>query len=59
MEISGFYASFKADEHWPATCGLDFSDTAQMLKMVQNRIPEWSPIWEELLKMQKLLLFHV
>ncbi|WFB67972.1 NAD(P)/FAD-dependent oxidoreductase [Chryseobacterium sp. WX] len=49
----GFYASFKADEHWPATCGLDFSDTAQMLKWFKTEYPEWSPIWEELFKNAK------
>ncbi|WP_433629052.1 FAD-dependent oxidoreductase [Chryseobacterium cucumeris] len=49
----GFYASFKADEHWPATCGLDFSDAAQMLKWFKTEYPEWSPIWEELFKNAK------
>lgn len=49
----GFYASFKADEHWPATCGLDFSDTAQMLKWFKTEYPEWSPIWEELFENAK------
>lgn len=49
----GFYASFKADEHWPSTCGLDFSDTAQMLKWFKTEYPEWSPIWEELFKNAK------
>lgn len=49
----GFYASFKANEHWPATCGLDFSDTAQILKWFKTEYPEWSPIWEELFKNAK------
>ena len=49
----GFYASFKADEHWSATCGLDFSDTAQMLKWFKTEYPEWSPIWEELFENAK------
>lgn len=49
----GFYASFKADEHWPATCSLDFSDTAQMLKWFKTEYPEWSPIWEELFENAK------
>ncbi|WP_114821543.1 FAD-dependent oxidoreductase [Chryseobacterium sp. KLBC 52] len=44
----GFYASFKADENWPATSGLDFSDNAQMLKWFKTEYPEWDSIWEEL-----------
>ncbi|MDQ1857042.1 NAD(P)/FAD-dependent oxidoreductase [Chryseobacterium sp. WLY505] len=44
----GFYASFKADENWPATSGLDFSDNAQMLKWFKTEYPEWDSIWDEL-----------
>ncbi|MGG1923078.1 NAD(P)/FAD-dependent oxidoreductase [Chryseobacterium sp. NRRL B-14798] len=44
----GFYASFKADENWPATSGLDFSDQAQMLKWFKTEYSEWASIWEEL-----------
>jgi 2-polyprenyl-6-methoxyphenol hydroxylase-like FAD-dependent oxidoreductase len=44
----GFYASFKADENWPADSGLDFSDNAQMLKWFKTEYSEWATIWEEL-----------
>jgi len=44
----GFYASFKADENWPAHSGLDFSDNAQMLKWFKTEYSEWSPVWNEL-----------
>ncbi len=49
----GFYASFKADENWPATCGLDFSDNTQILKWFKTEYPEWDSIWEELFKNAK------
>lgn len=44
----GFYASFKADENWPASSGLDFSDNLQMLAWFKTEYSEWSPVWEEL-----------
>lgn len=44
----GFYASFKADENWPADSGLDFSDNAQMLQWFKTEYSEWSPVWNEL-----------
>lgn len=44
----GFYASFKADENWPADSDLDFSDNAQMLKWFKTEYSEWAPVWEEL-----------
>ncbi|MDR6466161.1 NAD(P)/FAD-dependent oxidoreductase [Chryseobacterium sediminis] len=44
----GFYASFKADENWPADSGLDFSDNAQMLQWFKTEYSGWSPIWNEL-----------
>ncbi|WP_213278888.1 FAD-dependent oxidoreductase [Chryseobacterium indologenes] len=44
----GFYASFKADENWPADSGLDFSDNAQILQWFKTEYSEWSPVWNEL-----------
>jgi 2-polyprenyl-6-methoxyphenol hydroxylase-like FAD-dependent oxidoreductase len=44
----GFYASFKADENWPADSGLDFSDNAQMLQWFKTEYSGWSPVWNEL-----------
>lgn len=44
----GFYASFKADENWPAASGLNFSDHTQMLKWFKTEYSEWSSVWEEL-----------
>lgn len=49
----GFYASFKADENWPAASGLDFSDQEQMLKWFKTEYSEWAPIWEELFENAK------
>lgn len=44
----GFYASFKADENWPADSGLDFSDHSQVLNWFKTEYSGWSPIWDEL-----------
>jgi len=44
----GFYASFKADENWATTSGLDYSDKIQMLNWFKSAYPEWSSIWYEL-----------
>ena len=44
----GFYASFKADEHWAANNGLDYSDKTQLLEWFKAAYSEWSPIWYEL-----------
>lgn len=44
----GFYASFKADEKWAVTSGLDYSSKSQMLAWFKNEYPEWSTVWHEL-----------
>ncbi|WKL48069.1 NAD(P)/FAD-dependent oxidoreductase [Flavobacterium pectinovorum] len=44
----GFYASFKADENWTKTNGLDYADKTQMLEWFKTEYPEWSSIWYEL-----------
>jgi 2-polyprenyl-6-methoxyphenol hydroxylase-like FAD-dependent oxidoreductase len=44
----GFYASFKADENWTKTNGLDYADKAQMLEWFKTEYPEWSTVWYEL-----------
>lgn len=44
----GFYASFKADENWTKTNGLDYADKTQMLEWFKKAYPEWSSIWYEL-----------
>lgn len=49
----GFYASFKANENWPATSGLDFSDNVQMLQWFQTEYSEWNSIWKELFQNAK------
>lgn len=46
----GFYASFKADENWTKTNGLDYADKAQMLEWFKTEYPEWSSNWYELLE---------
>lgn len=44
----GFYASFKADENWTSTNGLDYADKTQMLEWFKSEYPEWSSVWYEL-----------
>jgi 2-polyprenyl-6-methoxyphenol hydroxylase-like FAD-dependent oxidoreductase len=44
----GFYASFKADEHWPTNSGLDFSDTTAVLQWFKTEYSEWNEVWQEL-----------
>lgn len=44
----GFYASFKTDENWAATSGLNFSDKTEVLEWFKKEYSEWSSIWYEL-----------
>lgn len=44
----GFYVSFKADENWAKTNGLDYADKTQMLEWFKTEYPEWSSNWYEL-----------
>ncbi|RYG16433.1 MAG: FAD-dependent monooxygenase [Chitinophagaceae bacterium] len=44
----GFYASFKTDENWATTNGLDYTDRLQILNWFKQYYPEWSNIWYEL-----------
>lgn len=44
----GFYVSFKANENWVSTNGLDYADTTKMLTWFKQVYPEWSSIWYEL-----------
>src|SRR5690606_33583720 len=44
----GFYASFRAEEHWAANSGLNFSDKAQLLEWFKTNYPGWNRIWYEL-----------
>lgn len=44
----GFYASFKSDENWFKTNGLDYSDRVQMLDWFKSKYSEWSSLWHEL-----------
>lgn len=44
----GFYASFKTDENWASTNGLDYSNKIEMLNWFRETYPEWSSIWNEL-----------
>lgn len=46
----GFYASFKADESWSSTNGLDYSNKEQVLEWFKINYPEWNHIWYELFK---------
>lgn len=44
----GFYASFRADENWASTSGLDFSDQTQVLNWYKKEYSEWDDRWTEL-----------
>lgn len=44
----GFYASFKTDENWATTNGLNYNDTIQMLEWFKATYHEWSSVWYEL-----------
>jgi len=44
----GFYASFKTEENWATTCGINFSDKYEVLKWFKKEYPEWSSVWYEL-----------
>lgn len=44
----GFYASFKTDENWTTTNGLDYADKDQMLEWFKKQYPEWNSSWYEL-----------
>jgi 2-polyprenyl-6-methoxyphenol hydroxylase-like FAD-dependent oxidoreductase len=44
----GFYASFKADENWSTTSGLNFSDKGQILAWFKKEYADWSSVWYEL-----------
>ncbi|WP_374445434.1 FAD-dependent oxidoreductase [Epilithonimonas sp.] len=46
----GFYASFKANENWAFSNGLDYSDNSQILEWFKTEYPEWNHIWHELFK---------
>ena len=46
----GFYASFKADENWAASSGLNFSDKAEVLNWFKKEYAAWSSHWYELFK---------
>ncbi len=44
----GFYLSFRPDENWAASSGLDFSDKTQLLAWFKEEYNGWSDIWHEL-----------
>ena len=46
----GFYASFKTDENWATTNGLNYADNTQILGWFKKDYPDWSCDWHELFK---------
>jgi len=44
----GFYASFKTEENWAQSSGLDYNDKSQIIDWFKNYYPEWNSIWLEL-----------
>jgi 2-polyprenyl-6-methoxyphenol hydroxylase-like FAD-dependent oxidoreductase len=43
-----FYPSFKIDEQWVKTCGLDFNDKIQVLAWFKATYTGWDEVWLEL-----------
>lgn len=46
----GFYASFKTEEDWAKTSGLDYNNKAEMLTWFKKEYFEWSDIWYQLIE---------
>jgi 2-polyprenyl-6-methoxyphenol hydroxylase-like FAD-dependent oxidoreductase len=46
----GFYISFKTNENWGATSGLDFTNKAQLLDWFKREYGDWGSIWYELIE---------
>jgi len=44
----GFYASFKPEENWASSSGIDFSDRTQLLAWFKKEYSEWSSTFYEL-----------
>ena len=44
----GFYASFRTDENWSATNGLDYTNNRMMLDWFRKEYAGWSDLWYEL-----------
>ena len=43
-----FYIGFKTEEFWFRTCGIDFTDKAQVLDWFIREFSGWDPVWREL-----------
>ncbi len=44
----GFYASFRTEQDWVSTSGLDFSNKTQVLEWFKREFSAWSSNWYEL-----------
>lgn len=55
-DVVGFYFSFKADENWASSSGLDFSNKTQLLKWFENKYSDWNSIWRELIENSEMPL---
>lgn len=51
----GFTTSWKTDEHWYKTSGIDFSDNKQLLAWFKKEYSTWSPVWYELFESETTL----
>jgi 2-polyprenyl-6-methoxyphenol hydroxylase-like FAD-dependent oxidoreductase len=54
--VAGFYISFKTNENWASTSGLDFSNRTQLLEWFKNEYSDWSTIWRELIENSEMPL---
>ena len=52
----GFYTSFKVDEFWSGSNGLDYADRDKLLAWFDDAYRDWSPVWRELLEQTSLPL---
>lgn len=53
---AGFYASFRAPEHWAQNSGLDFSDKNELLNWFKTEYTDWADFWQEIFENAKLPL---
>lgn len=51
----GFTTSWKTDEHWYKTSGINFKDNKQLLAWFKKEFSTWSPVWHELFESETTL----
>ncbi len=52
-----FYASYKTNENWASTNGINFADKVQVFNWFKKDFPEWTELWYELFDNDKSYFF--